>query len=82
MRYATGSLVTAATLLLGGAAGALAPWALAAGAAVLLVSAVIGAIAAEERDPRSAERLLWSPKAIEEARPVSTRIAVQLSKKG
>lgn len=81
MRYAMGSLVTAAALLLGGAAGVLAPWALAAGTAALLVSAVIGAIAVEERDPRSAECLLWSPKAIEEARSVSFRSGVQLSEK-
>jgi len=81
VRYAMGSLVTAATLLLGGAAGVLAPWALAAGAAALLVSAVIGAIAFEERDPRSAERLLWSPKAIARARSVSPRSAMQLSEK-
>lgn|GEM_PF-3838917 len=58
MRFAIGTLASATLLLLSGAVGVVGSWALAAGAVSLLVGAIIGAVAMEERDLRSEDRLL------------------------
>lgn len=58
MRFALGTLASAALLFLGVAVGQLGSWALAVGAVAMLTGAIIGAIAMEDRDLRAEERLL------------------------
>ncbi len=55
MRITKGLFATSLVLLAGGASGVLASWSLAVGGVVLLATAVIGAIASEERDLRSTD---------------------------
>ncbi len=58
MRFAVGSLASAAVLFIASAVGAVGAWALPVSAAALLIAAVIGAIAMEEHDVDAPERLL------------------------
>jgi len=71
MRFAAGSLATAAVLFAADGLGVVGAWALPLSAIWLLMAAVIGAVAMEERDLGSPERLLTSS-AIERTRAEHT----------
>ncbi len=58
MRFAKTILAAALVLFAGGAAAVLPPWALGVGAVLVVVSAVAGAVALEERDLGSVEGLV------------------------
>ncbi len=60
MRFAAGSLATAAVLFTAGGLGVVGAWALPLSAVWLLMAAVVGAVAMEERDLETSERLLPS----------------------
>ncbi len=60
MRFAAGSLATAAVLFIASGLGVVGAWALPLSAVWLLVAAVVGAVAMEERDLGTSERLLTS----------------------
>ncbi len=67
MRFAAGSLATATVLFAAGGLGIVGAWALPLSAVWLLMAAVIGAVAMEERDLGTSKRLL-TPSAIERTR--------------
>ena len=71
MRFAAGSLATAAVLFAAGGLGLVGAWALPLSAVWLLMTAVIGAVAMEERDLGTPEGLLTSS-AIERTRAEHT----------
>ncbi len=60
MRFAAGSLATAAVLFTAGGLGVVGAWAVPLSAVWLLMAAVVGAVAMEERDLGTSERLLTS----------------------